>query len=283
MKLTYENCTFEIDLKYSTELRRLFYEYFCRFLGKKFTPLPSVSRLIFRQNLKKKFGKLLGKPYVADPYLSFAFNLFSPTSSPIIIDIGANIGTTVLPLAKHTPGATIYAVEPHPECLAKLLHNKKLNKLHQVKIISTAIGKKSEFSLMKSEPSNDGGHHLITDRNQSDFNEFSVITKSLRDLFLSFNITHCDLLKIDVEGSDFQVVESLGELLQPQTVKNLVIEYNIEKLSRKGITGWDIVSYGITRGYNCCLLNNFFPIKAKEDIPLIDDGNILDFLFTKSE
>ncbi|NGX59972.1 MAG: hypothetical protein KR126chlam3_01132 [Chlamydiae bacterium] len=59
----------------------------------------SIERHLIKQAIKKKIGKWIGKPYQLDPYLDFAAKLLLHSKTAVIVDIGSNIGTTVLPLA----------------------------------------------------------------------------------------------------------------------------------------------------------------------------------------
>ena len=62
-----------------------------------------------KQSIKKKIGRAIGKPYVADDYLVFAQSLLFEKPDAVVLDVGANIGMTMVPLAKAFPKATFFA------------------------------------------------------------------------------------------------------------------------------------------------------------------------------
>src|SRR4051812_33724777 len=58
----------------------------------------------------------------------------------IILDIGANIGITTVPLASQKDNAIVYSFEPIPENISALKRVVKYFKLKNVKIFELALG-----------------------------------------------------------------------------------------------------------------------------------------------
>ncbi len=131
--------------------------------------------------------------------------VFPFTVTPkIILDIGANIGTTSLFLAHTYPEATIYAVEADPDIYKRLL-------------INTAPYKNVHcFNLAMSNTDgtmtfNKGGSHLggsIKERT-STVSSVTIPAKKLSTLLKEQNIPNIDLLKIDIEGAEEEVFTDL--------------------------------------------------------------------------
>ncbi len=279
MKIPYEECVFDLDITPFQELFSLAYGRLRRKFDRNYVSPPSVARGIFRQYLKKKIGAYLGHPYTVDPYLSFAYSLLANTADPVVIDIGANIGTTVLPLAKRVPAAKIFAVEPHPENQSKLIRNQKLNGLSNIISLSTAIGGSDcEFLEMVHHSTNEGGHHVLDRGPHSVKSGCFVTSVSLKDIFSFFNLTHCDLLKVDTEGFDYHVLQTLEDLAHPKIVKHIVVECNPEGLHRVGKSPKDLIEFGLQRGYVCKLLDDQKIITSEKDLPHIPQDHVLDFL-----
>ncbi len=72
----------------------------------------SLEKHLIKLKIKKMIGRFLGKPYLKDPYFSFCEGFLSKISSPVVVDVGANIGTTIFPLAKKFPEARFIGIEP---------------------------------------------------------------------------------------------------------------------------------------------------------------------------
>lgn len=120
--------------------------------------------------------------------------------NPIVVDIGAYIGVTPLFFARHK-GAKIYAIEPHPDSYKSLLENVRGT---SIVCINNAIadyeGVQYIFQSNKSI-----GMSVISPRDLKGYDKIPVTTITLKHLFKSLGITHVDLLKIDVEGCEYEI------------------------------------------------------------------------------
>lgn len=245
----------------------------------------SIEKHLFKQSIKKKIGKWIGKPYQKDPYLNFAETCLSGKDCPTVVDIGANIGTTVLPLAKQFPKGTFYAVEPHPIPASRFIKNCWNNHLSNVIFINAAIGQKEGFAQIYTCPSNSGGHRLTgfdqrNDLIKSQLDSIRVPVLPLKKLFQNFSIQSCDLLKIDVEGYEYFVLSSLEDLLHPTKVSNIVCEYGPEGMRAAGTDISDLLSIVFNQGYQCHLLDDGRKISDTKDLPKVPDFHVIDLVFS---
>lgn len=246
----------------------------------------SLERHLIKQSIKKRFGKWLGKPYVLDGYLKFAYQLLSHSPNSTIVDIGANIGTTVLPLAVKFPSAKFYAIEPHPLPAARFIENCERNRLRNISLLVAAIGVESKMTQIYTCPTNGGGHRLAGFSGRKDIEQYpsfgpiQVQTKPLCDVFNQFNIGHCTLLKVDTEGYEVEVLKSLKNLLKPDSVHYIIAELGPEGLRQAGHTGWDLISLLQENGYVCRILGTDTIIEHEKQLPSIPDFSVLDILFS---
>lgn len=262
MKINYEGALLDIDIR------------------------DQYHRRLLKRRLKKAIGPLIGKPYVRDDYLKFAFQLVSRMSAPIVIDVGSNIGETALPIAKNFPQATVIAIDAHPVAAGRFVKNTRLNRLSNVKFVAAAIAPRMGPLRIHSCPTNSGGHRVTgfagrTDLPQPQANDDLTVPGIRLDLLLEyFEIQTCSILKIDVEGFECQVLSSLGDFLTPERIAHVVCEYGPEGMRSAGHTGWDMVSLMQRAGYSCADLHNGRGIDRPEDIPRLADFSVTDFLFT---
>lgn len=246
----------------------------------------SLERHLIKQAIKKKVGKWIGKPYQSDSYLNFATQLLSNSPSSIVVDVGANIGTTVLPLAVKFPSAKFYAIEPHPVPAARFIKNCERNQVNNVSLLSTAIGLGEKMAQIYTCPTNSGGHRLTGFSGRKDVEQFptfgpiAVPMKPLSHIFDEFGISCCNLLKIDTEGYEVFVLESLGAKLQPDAIQYVVAELGPEGLRQAGKSAWDLVSLMLKAGYTCRVLGSDKIIECEKQVPILPDFTVVDLIFS---
>ncbi len=141
------------------------------------------------------------KSYFEQNFLEFVDKYLNKNST--IIDIGANIGNHTLYWANESHAKKIYAFEPIPYIFKILKKNIEINNLkNRVILYNIGLADKQENGEIKSFcKQNFGGTRLrVLKSNTKD-----IIPLNTLD---SFNIIedNIDLLKIDVEGMDFEVL-----------------------------------------------------------------------------
>lgn len=123
-----------------------------------------------------------------------------------VIDIGAQIGSfSVFAASK---GANIVAYEPDPANYATLLENIRLNGLEgKIKAYNDAVwSTKGHITLYDSCSENLGAHSAVFARNPERGTKVPTVT--LDDIFEMNALDTCDFLKIDCEGSEFEIMKS---------------------------------------------------------------------------
>jgi FkbM family methyltransferase len=142
----------------------------------------------------------------------------------VIADIGANIGFYTLWLAsRNVPRTTVIAVEPNPAVYGALVENVRLNGFTGVTTVNAAVGERDgsvSFGVLRDAPS--VGSVLATGAEQ-----ITVPMRKLSTILAENGLTRCDIVKIDVEGYEYQ---ALMPYLEATAVENwprlLVVEYN---------------------------------------------------------
>jgi len=127
-----------------------------------------------------------------------------------IIEIGSNIGTHTIPLAKHLiNGGLIYAIEPQSQNYKLLSDNIKDNKLKNVKVLKLAISsKKGEayINIFNEKLKNNYGDSRIYENSFQ--NSESVVMKTLDQLFYDDNTEKkpIKLIKCDAQGQELNII-----------------------------------------------------------------------------
>jgi FkbM family methyltransferase len=164
--------------------------------------------------------------------------------APVILDCGAHIGLASLFFARRYPGARITAFEADPTIAAKLARNMKRHIPGRVKTVRKAVWVDADgVPFVRS--GDDSGHVTADGRDAAE----RLPSVCLRKIVGAGPV---DLLKLDIEGAEFAVLESLGPVLG--NVSRLIVEvHNLEGLSG-GLAGLFAVLE--TAGMRYCLLDS---------------------------
>jgi FkbM family methyltransferase len=162
----------------------------------------------------------------------------------VFVDVGANVGTYAMPLARHVgPAGKVIAIEPHPVTFARLAFNRTASGLNQVALIAAAASDSDGELLIETDGDNLGASHIVT--SAATANAVKVPALRLQRILHEAGASKVDALKIDVEGFEDRVLigffADAPQALWPRAVV-------IEHLSRDE---WqqDCIADMIARGY----------------------------------
>ncbi len=146
------------------------------------------------------------------------------SENDVFIDIGANFGLFSLLAAKK--GALVVSFEPSTRELISFYHNLELNKdiAPKIRIIPMAVGKQvNDFlSLAYGPITNTGTNQIINGTNGDEKVPVVEVDKILGDYYLN----RIKLIKIDVEGFELTVIESIQDLLSKLSNLYVICEIN---------------------------------------------------------
>jgi FkbM family methyltransferase len=136
------------------------------------------------------------------------------------IDIGANIGTTLIPIASR--GCYCVAFEPNVVVAKRLLANLEMNQYQKVEIILTALGdvaRSGSWLSLLNNAGNSGAVSLNLSQEQKPHGKLvrvAILDSALsKDFLESIQATGGKLLiKIDVEGLEAEVIRGGWNLIQ---------------------------------------------------------------------
>src|ERR1700716_1451159 len=162
----------------------------------------------------------------------------------VFVDIGANVGTYALVLARHAGGSGKgIALEPHPVTHARLAFNRAASGFTQVTLVAAAAGPADGELMIETDGDNLGASHLVAGKLSG--NALKVPSLRLQRILGDTFVSHVDALKIDVEGYEDRVLtgffKEAPQLLWPRAGV-------IEHLSRNE---WldDCIAGMLGRGY----------------------------------
>ena len=129
----------------------------------------------------------------------------APVSLPpdlrTIVDVGANVGYSCLYFARQFPRAAITAFEPHPGHVSQIGRHLARNRLaDRVTLVAAAAGVAEGQAYLTDR---EAGSRLIPGSEQDMGEAHGNIAVPVVDWFASLPQGNIDLLKIDVEGSEY--------------------------------------------------------------------------------
>lgn len=147
---------------------------------------------------------------------SHIYKFKSVRAVPVILDVGANIGLSILYFKQLYPDCQITAFEPDAKVFSVLQHNVCSSGLSNVTLVNKAVWSSETVVQFMSEGA-DGGRMVQLEQQNSLLN---IETVRLRD-YINQPI---DFLKIDIEGAETEVLQDCQDVLH--YVNCLFVEYH---------------------------------------------------------
>lgn len=127
-----------------------------------------------------------------------------------ILDIGANIGYFSILWGKKFPTSTIYAFEPVKETFNILKKNIRINNCVNIFPFPFALSNENKSGFFCSSPEM---RSIASEKNVLDYKKVEKIPVSFIKLDF-FNIENIDFVKMDAEGSEFNILKGSIESLK---------------------------------------------------------------------
>ncbi len=141
-----------------------------------------------------------------------------------IVDVGAHVGFFSLYARAFNSKVKIFAIEPEPQNLILMEKHFQNNSVKNIKIITGALaGESGQRNLVVAEDSHN--HYLLGGNNFEAKKKISVETFSLADFCAKNKIKKISLLKMDIEGGEFEVIKSLSPA-DFLLFRNVILEYH---------------------------------------------------------
>ena len=143
-----------------------------------------------------------------------------------VIDVGANVGFIILPIARRLDNdATVLAFEPIPSTFIQLTKNIDLNDLNLVKAKNFAVGRFDEDLIFSdahtsSAVSSEFFHKVDLE------GDSTVKVKCVNFQTVVGSLGRIDLLKLDAEGMEYEILDSIRVSLNQRKVLKILVELN---------------------------------------------------------
>ena len=148
---------------------------------------------------------------------------FEIKKGDLVLDIGAHIGLFSVLASKNA--SKVFAFEPEPQNFSLLSKNKSINKIDNIFTFNKAVsGKKGSAELFLNH-SNMGNNSFYQHLLGKKTDKINVETINLKDFFHQNEISQIDFLKVDCEGSEYEVFFNCPTDLLKK-IKSISMEYH---------------------------------------------------------
>lgn len=150
--------------------------------------------------------------------------------NPVVIDIGANVGTSIIYFKKISPNTKIFAFEPNETACTALYQNLLANNINNVEVNHCAVVSsrylKKTVTFYQSPISSCSSTKQEYLDSRFSFQKTLVPTININDIFMAHK--NIDLLKIDIEGGEYDLIQDIVDF--SNNIRHMIIEFhNVER------------------------------------------------------
>lgn len=183
-------------------------------------------RQVLKLNLRSKADESVFREVFLDRDYMVLDDIISEASG-VILDVGAHIGLFSVYVRGLNDNVKIFAYEPEPVNFSAMKEHFKENHVEGVVAKNVAVtAKDGETVLYLSE---DSHNHSIWNFFKKEVKQVKVPTVSMRKIFEKDlgrrGVQFCDLVKMDCEGAEFEILESMDDNLFKK-IGSFYIEYH---------------------------------------------------------
>jgi FkbM family methyltransferase len=180
----------------------------------------------------------------------------SRESSPVFLDVGANIGLISLYVRRHTPKTQVHAFEPAPHQANLLRKTIQENSLEQhIHLHEVALGDKEGKQTFFIHSSFDAAKDGFKDTGRAgEVTEVIVEGTTLDAWWNGVGKPQISIIKIDTEGAELLVLQGGGECLRT-TSPTLFLEIESRNLAAYALSPYAILAWCEEHNYTLSTLS----------------------------
>ncbi len=185
-----------------------------------------------------------------DPISQFTINLVAPHGyepemgetlrrylrpGGTFVDIGANEGFFTVQAAKIVgPAGRVLAVEPQGRLQEVIRKNLELNGLKNVTLVRSAVSDRPGEAELHISPSTNTGSTGLSQSTRYRVPHEAVPVNTLEAILERAGIQVVDLMKMDIEGFEYEAITGAEKLFRDKRVKALALETHPELMRARG-------------------------------------------------
>lgn len=148
----------------------------------------------------------------------------------VVLDIGANMGTFSIPLAKANPHMTFHAFEPQRIIYYQLCANTFVNGLDNLHCHNFGLSNKAKrFEIVVPDYAHETNIGAFSIDKEVRENEYEVKTEGVKETMVTFPLDdgrhqNVRLIKVDVEGHELEVIKGAIDTIKGNNYPPIIFE-----------------------------------------------------------
>ena len=176
--------------------------------------------------------------------------------NPLILDVGANLGSSVAFYRRLFPKARVIAFEPDPETFQRL--RRRHGRAPNVTLLNCGVGAMPGRLTLKRNTHSSTNSFLEVDESSSwvrdtpgfrKINSVEVDVVTLDNIAHSLSLDYIDFVKSDTQGFEPEVLAGARQLLEEKRIGLLRLEIMCGKFYRKSVSLFDVETILHPLGY----------------------------------
>lgn len=166
------------------------------------------------------------------------------------LDIGANLGLFSIFAARQVGrSGHVFAFEPSPRELVSLTRNLLENQCENVTVLGVCVTDEAGIRRFNPGPDSHTGVGSLSTSEQGGISAFCTdLSRGFPNLLESL-ADRSLVIKIDVEGAELHVIQSLDAYLDSPGIKSVIVEVHKQNLERFGAAPQDLYRLMDAKGY----------------------------------
>lgn len=152
--------------------------------------------------------------YEHEPWLTPLFKRLLSSRSGAFVDVGVNIGQTLIKVINCDPTRVYFGFEPSPHCYIYVTRIKQLNKLEHVRLVAVGLSNRSHLGQLFGKNLTDTNATTVKGFRGSETDGASQLVPLFRGDDILPNTLDVAVIKIDVEGGELEVLQGLHETIR---------------------------------------------------------------------
>lgn len=191
-----------------------------------------------------RYGKELG----ANPFADMR-RFLKAQESPVIFDVGANIGQSVARFKDAFPGARIHSFEPSPSTYEILKNN--CGNISNVETWNYGVGSSDGVSTFSENSQSDMSSFLLPSTSSwgKIIRSTDVRVVTLDSFSKDQNIDFIHILKSDTQGYDFEVFKGADRLMENNSIAMIYFEFIFSDMYEQLPSFDEVFRYLSDRGF----------------------------------